>query len=414
MKKLVAALLALVIILLIPASSLAAQPVEPRVFPLADKSSLTHEELALHEKMYNQYNAVMLYNSLVTAFVERYGEMGGYPAAYPDSYAGAYLDDNGKLIIQVKALDEYLESKEAYNREYSAYIDINSLKDNDADFTSSSFDDVVEFAAAAYSLNELSEIMQLVTDSISEHYPIMRAYIDSLNNSVVVEISPLEFERVVYNQTDALTDALTESRLLSGNDIPVLFKIGEEITTHANHIGGQGYYFMGSGGGCTLGFTGWYNGSRIFVTCGHAVGTGGNYPKTYYQSVSTANEVGNVQSYQYKSGQAGDWAIVQLKSGETAPSKVLTNSGSADVSGRVNYVPVNTYLYTYGWSTKDFSFYQVSNLNVSGADSTTGMTQCVKIYGVNKTGGDSGGPYVISSGSGAYSAVGIETVKKSL
>ena len=403
MKKFVAFLLSLAIITSLASSALAMQPSLDDVgrLPQMDTSSFTDAELKVYEKAINQYDAVILYNHLITAFIEKFGYSAGTPECYPDIYAGAYIDDDGKLVIQVTSQNEL-------NKYFSSYVDINAIIDSDPEFKSRTFEDVVKYSEVTYSLNELNRLLDDAAIMFGKNYPLLRTHIDTLNNIIIMEFEPTTYAKFV-NERRAALDVKENESSLNDDTFPILFKAGEKPTPHANHVGGQGYYYFGNGGGCTAGFTGWLNGSRVLISCGHSVGTGGNYPKAYYNGTASSNEIGSVWAYSFASGQPGDWSIIQLKSGETAPGSVRNStSTTVSVSGKTGYVPVNTILYTYGHTTKVWSSYKVLYLDVTGVSGTTNITQCTMITGSIAQSGDSGAPYVLLSGS-SYSAYGIHS-----
>lgn len=92
-----------------------------------DEFKMTDEEYKIYKKAVEQYDAVVFYDKLMSAFIDQYGEEGGSPAHYPDNYAGAYINDDGKLVIQIKKDNDL---KLLYNDILNDYdiIDLDELK----------------------------------------------------------------------------------------------------------------------------------------------------------------------------------------------------------------------------------------------------------------------------------------------
>ena len=51
-----------------------------------DTLKMTNEELEIYKKAQAQYDAVIFYDKLISAFMDKYGEKDGQPARYPDNY----------------------------------------------------------------------------------------------------------------------------------------------------------------------------------------------------------------------------------------------------------------------------------------------------------------------------------------
>lgn len=372
-----------------------------------DTHKMTIEELELYEKSIAQYDAVIVYDKLINSFIDQYGEIDGQPACYPENYAGAYINDGGKLVIQItNAVDRIIPNAQVL-QDYSVRIDLNKTKEQDKEFKAESIEEVVIFEQVAHSLNELNGMLVDSVISVNKQFPVVGYYVDTLNNAVNI-ILEKDVYKMAANTTDIYKSAFNK-------EIPLVFEVGEISEPSYNHMGGQGYYYHGSGGGTSLGFTGWYNGIRAYLTCGHTsaykVGDTAEYNST---------AIGTVAAKQWSNNGSGDWGIVNINNSETISGLVKQNySGTivGKIKARVNSVPVNTIVYRFGNTTQVWSTLQVKAIGVSKAwlDTPTnstytikGLVNCTLKVGSASQPGDSGGPFVIANGND-YSAVGTTT-----
>lgn len=206
-----------------------------------DTLKMTDEEYKIYQKAVDQYDAVVFYDRLMSAFIEQYGEKGGSPARYPDSYSGAYINDNGKLVIQIKkAEDLSILSKEVFN-EYDI-VDLNEIKKIDSEFKSDSIKNIVLFEEAAFSLNELNNILEVSVDEIKQQFLISGYGVDTVNNEVKIRFAPEVYEKAIKKIDDYKEIISTTEELAYRKEVPLKFEVGESLVTQAHHIGGQGYY----------------------------------------------------------------------------------------------------------------------------------------------------------------------------
>lgn len=379
-----------------------------------DTLKMTNEELEIYKKAQAQYDAVIFYDKLISAFMDKYGEKDGQPARYPDNYAGAYISDSGTLVVQITKTNDHKISGTDSIKDYLVYVDILAIKEKDAEFKAESIEEIIEFEQVAYSLNELNDMLVNSVDNVSKEFPVTGYYVDTRNNTINISIEISSYEKAI-----ASIDTYKSSKLTADKEIPLVFEVGEVTEPDAYHMGGQGYYYHGSDGGRTLGFTGWYNGQRAYLTCGHnsnfEVGDTAKYGST---------TVGTIADKQWSNNGNGDWSIAYLNSGETIGGLIKQNySGTivGKIKARVNSVAVGTIVYRFGNATQGWSSLEVKGINLTmpwtdvGTNTTYNIKSQVKCElktGPESAGGDSGGPYVIANGSN-YSAVGTHTGKNS-
>ncbi len=373
--------------------------------PALDPLNMSKEELAIYEQALAQYDGAIINDRLMTAFKEEFGEKDGFPARYPDNFAGTYLNENGQLVIQVNSdLDIKL-----LNADYSSYIDIMEIKECDDAFKADRVSDVVVYEQVEYSLNQLNDMMNDVIKTASKDFPVMSGYVDTLNNSIVLEI-----EQEVYDKADDI-DAKIDLYIRTEypeKEIPLIIQPTRITKLTANHLGGQGYYYHGNNGAATLGFTGWYNGDRSYISCGHNSSFSAGDAARYGSAT-----IGNVTIKQWESNTAGDWSIIRLNSSETISGLIKQNySGTitGKIKSRTNTPTRNQIVYTFGHTTQTWSSYRVTNVSVSTTNfdsyaykyyTTRAMTETELLTGTFCAEGDSGGPIVIVT-TGGFSALG--------
>lgn len=215
-----------------------------------DTLKMTNEELEIYKKAQAQYDAVIFYDKLISAFMDKYGEKDGQPARYPDNYAGAYISDSGTLVVQITKTNDHKISGTDSIKDYLVYVDILAIKEKDAEFKAESIEEIIEFEQVAYSLNELNDMLVNSVDNVSKEFPVTGYYVDTRNNTINISIEISSYEKAI-----ASIDTYKSSKLTADKEIPLVFEVGEVTEPDAYHMGGQGYYYHGSDGGRTLGWS---------------------------------------------------------------------------------------------------------------------------------------------------------------
>ncbi len=171
---------------------------ESVTMPEHDPLKMTEEEKTVYGKALAQYEGAIINDRLITYFKKEYGERDGHPSSYPYNFAGTYLNDDGKLVIQISGNID----TELLNEEYSSYVNVKSIKDNDESFKADMLSDVVVYEKAKYSLIVLNYMKDDVAKILSKHFTVIGSYIDTFNNIIVLEIEREEFDKL--NDIDAI------------------------------------------------------------------------------------------------------------------------------------------------------------------------------------------------------------------
>lgn len=334
--------------------------------------------------------SLVAYNNLTISFdtQKRNNEFAG---EYPDYYGGAYIDDNGKLVVLVT------------NRTSDTKSLVKSL--------TQSSDIVIRYSPI--SLNELltqqSIIMDKMMDIIhyvnntsnkvdADLYALVDAFVgigvSSKNHNLFVEFN---------NDTESIRDAFTKYiSNYEGIDFKC-FNSGIEATnktvptpsgnqTRGTHY--QGGYCNFGGNAGSIGYRARYNGVNGFVTAGHCV-----------SEYETNIGIGDVGFRQIQG--ALDVAFIELHSGETVSN--MTACGDV-MSGYICDVPENATVYFCGYSSGRLTGTVASTNYVGATDQfLTTFSDMLRIVYSNGTtyAGDSGGLVYTYYNSSAYRAVGV-------
>ena len=356
-KKLTALFLALVMCMTMSApafaevsSEMAAVQVEIASPPIADE--------ATQQIIEQQKNAVVAYQELM----EHIETLEGNNYIYPDTYAGAYIDDSNKLCVSLTNCSEETISQ------YREYF---------------STPEVVYFKDAEYSYNELSDIMYSVSDAIAN---VSCVYVDEYTNVVKVGVS--SNVRSIDN---------------TYSDMPVEWYYQEPIPAAASLVGGKGITVGGSG--YTVGVCGTFDGEDAVLFCGHGV----ELNETLKVS-GTSTPFATVTVQHFENESFFDYAIATINSNATVTmtNKVYNTSSNPSyestpattiTSQMTTKTPVGTIICKYG-NVSEFGTGEVTSRNCSWTDSKSGMTAhgmilCDALNDSYIAGGDSGGPVYV-------------------
>lgn len=338
------------------------------------------------QKSADQFKATSNYDQIHKLF---YTDVFGN-VYYPNEYSGAWIEGEYLYVALTDVSDEII-------KKYNSNLP---------------FPENIKFTKMDKSLNDLELEQSEYLSFFNANKILTTSYIDVKNNKCAFEVINVPIENA-YN--------IIKSILLSV-DPKYSFPIDSIIITQGsvsipdtNIIGGMAA--TRSGGTFSVGMCGVivmpsetiYDG---FITCGHK--------KTISEKIQiNGKDFGKVSILRYGEGTNGDFACVTM----TSETDKLTNKvyGSSfaytrNITSTADDVAIGTIVMKFGESS-GYATCKVlaTNATVSQQiDSTTtvsvkGMTRCSMETGTS-AGGDSGGPYYISNGTGNnYKFVGVHS-----
>lgn len=374
---------------------------------------------AFYERMVAQHDAVVFYDRMMESFFVEFGERNGRPARFPENYAGAYVDDDGNLVIQITNNERSRTFVEDNLILYSRFVDFEELRRNDTEIVATSVCEFLLFEEVAFSLNELVEIMDFVVDNFK--LKIIEFGVDTYNNTVSIGLDADVYLQVqeqlevfvdIVGETFFYTDFIeNDARVLPvDRDIPIAFRIADSNDfASTRHIGGQGPYIHRLGGrGLTLGFTGRFNNRNVYISAGH--GATLNASATF-----GGRHIGTVTHIQFSPQGSGDWSMITLENSEIiAPRVRRPGMTEGNIVGRINSLPIGTGVMATGQATNRWVAFFIQETGTSFSGHGITVFGLVRAQGDTQwdtlMGGDSGGPFVRPHGaSGNYLAAGLLT-----
>jgi len=240
-----------------------------------------------------QYDAIEAYNLLMGEFICT--ENGWLEFVYSDDYAGAFIDDNHNLIVQLTNMD--CSTMEVYNIlvEYS---------------------DVVQFVEVAHSLNELNDFGHFFVEVLEESDLQITSFgIDVKNNSFSISLYYADPESAAFVDSFSIM-----ARALP---VPISINLGVHMESRALE-GGSGIGISQMGSGFSVGATGRSPMGNALVTTGHFEHISHN--RAVFRGTT---QIGTVMSF--RAGNTGggnpgtvngDWSIISLNA---TGSTMMTN-----------------------------------------------------------------------------------------
>lgn len=285
--------------------------------------SYDEDEMEVPEEMLLQEDALNAYNTLYSTF--KIDE--NYNYVLPDNYAGEYINDDYKLVIQLTTDD------------YSYYETI--LSDYDC----------VEFRTVDFSYNELYKLADETRNSISANMDEMIYASSGVNvedNIAKVEVGvpssvakkatkvsansklPLVIEYVTVESTEESTAFLSDYA-----------SINTQSTQSDELIGGDeidSYYYH-----ATLGICGTHNGKNAVLTTGHAFDLN-------TKIMHNSNYFGIYTYKRHANNQYGDFGIIDLYdyTSCTPTNKVKFKINTVNITSTIYSVPAGTKCHKYG------------------------------------------------------------------
>ncbi|MBQ9939619.1 MAG: hypothetical protein IJO96_08840, partial [Oscillospiraceae bacterium] len=245
----------------------------------------------VQERMAAQTPALEAYFELMEFFEK---DEFGVPI-YPDHYAGEYIDENNKLVVQF--------TEKFSNKKVLSYIASSPL---------------IQTKQVEYSYNELVAQKKVADKLISSGTRVVSHGVDIVNNKYEIEL---------------LKDDLSKVSTTYAKNSLVSFKEGEPSQALAQLKGGDKIYNDDHGGFMSIGICGTYNGRKAILTCGHGNIRPSNYPSPspypYVNDSSNAYLIGHIVYAQANTDpqntgitRLGDFAIVEITSTDTTTNLV--------------------------------------------------------------------------------------------
>ena len=321
--------------------------------------------LEVQEAMAKQTPALEEYCRLIDFFAK---DEFGVPV-YPEYYAGEYIDENNKLVVQL--------TKEYSNKEVLSFLQNSPI---------------IQIKYVKHSYNDLLSQKRIADELYADGFHVVFDGIDIIDNIYKIAVLKEDLDNALANYPD--------------NPL-VLFEVGTYAQPAYNLIGGDRMYNYDTGIPMSLGICGAYDGSNALLTCGHGnEDVGGLQPHPPYIQHKLQNHlIGQVVFQQANTvpnntgvSSLGDFAIVEITSSDTLTNDVWMGG---DITGTYSSVPVGTILYKFGASA-GYSWGSVTHCGVRIAYSNGFLNYVVGgLYRVtvqNSSGtpaiasGDSGGP----------------------
>jgi len=328
------------------------------------------------EIMRLQACAVEAYNLLMSEFIV-YNRYGGIELIYRDDYAGAFIDDNHNLIIQLTNLDRSMVDLYKSLVEYS---------------------DVVSFTEVEFSFNELNEFGRTFVDALSESdLQVVSHGISTISNSFRISLYYADAESVSFkNNFDSMSRALPVPIIIDLSPQMELDMLegGSEITAYsAFSVGATGVGPMGN----ALVTTGHFNGIRFALPVrrnGVTIGT--------VYAFRHGHLWGGIPGTAH-----GDWAIIQLNAtgANMMTSRLRTGEHLGPMPNSWGISPVGTFVTGTGASTLSWGGW-VAHIN-QNFGVVTGVSYVTPSGPSLPTSGDSGGTIVSGSAGGGLIFDGV-------
>lgn len=349
----------IVVIVLCCAVSVMCIPSETeQVVALEDLISVDDIDMDFQNK---QIESIEQYKNMLNSFNMQAKSRSNSEQIYDSNYGGAYIDDNGELVVLLVRQDAHSIN------EIQTYAGNDSLKTQECE----------------YSFNELLSVINVVNDNLDYLYEngiiISEMYEDVYNNMVYIGVVELTADKEqmirdianstcvnIYNQVEQNIDT-------SGVNI----KGGDAITSNKD------------GNSSTIGFCATRNGVEGFVISGHA----GNEEGEAFSSSGVL--LGTVTDTAYFNNSHADAAFVE-KSAYVNTSDLVNVYKCRYVETDLDSYPVGTVVYKYGISSKQTSGKVLHNFVTCYSNGKYFKNQSSTDFKVEA--GDSGGPvYIIGS-----------------
>lgn len=323
-----------------------------------------------------QWESIQAYAKLLESFSEdidtcTFSDTGTNAARYPGYFGGAYINDNGELVILTTDMSD------------SAVEEIQS--------TSGSNTIVLP---CSVSLNEMLGKMELIQSQWSyldgQGVEITMLRDDILSGAIMVGIKNLTDEK------KAAVQSIADCNYLKFQDSD------RTCETNTTISAGAGIYDIGSNISGTVGFSAIReNGTKGIVTAGHVAS------KRNDRIIYNGESVGIVRYVSYHNKMTADASFILTDSDVTLTSTVV--NGYRIVSAITSELPIGTVVSMYG-VVSGLTSGKIISYNVSGFYSGS-LYEYSGFANASYTSqnGDSGGPILVYNGASNYSLVGIHS-----
>lgn len=310
-----------------------------------------------------QTESIRVYNEMLEAFAEETNITYSLSSqtteeSYPEYYGGAYIDDNGELVVLVTEITNSINSKVRQATDYSPQVS-------------------TELCEVSY--NEMCYVIDFLTDKMDElrnqGVVIESIRDDIINGNVVIAIVNLTYEKEQAIRKMIDCDFLKFENSTGFND-------------EATNVSG-GYRLARGTHYSTASFAATLNGKNGLVVSGHGFPSVGN--AAYYNGV----KIGEVSKTAYKNNSKADASFVPA-TGNVTITAVLKNGGHI-MSGSMLDPPVNSTVYMYG-AKSGLTSGKITSINYTSnyKDGTVIVKQCLATY--SSQDGDSGAPILYYEG----------------
>ena len=377
-------------------SLIATMPIEVFATNLYIESPLSEA----NQRMVNENEANIEYSLLMTAFkhnsLSRSLSNRETTTTYPDYYAGAYIDEDGKLVVLTTTLSEVVD-------------DIRNVTHNQS----------INIMLAENSYNELLSIKEYIEDKYIAYHSLYSNNIEVADNNLIktvinftgVGISERKNKVVVsLKNIDTNSIALFEKYFFSSD---MIYYEQSETTIEEStplYCGSAIYTVNGAGSigfRCTLKIGNRY--LRGFVTAGHVTGNA-QYTNIYSASgLDESTKIGTLEIQKYDDGGNVDMAFVSIDENDYSVV-AQTNGGILLGENYFTSIAEGTTIYMTGQHS-NHSVGEIENNSYSHiTEYNKLLTDCIKSdYSCQS--GDSGG-VVYSYINGSYCIVGIHHGQK--
>ena len=290
-------------------------------FVLADTSNQPPFPGAKSNAFYAaQKQSILLYNDILNSFNKQLStsrtDASTDVQKYPDYYGGAYIDDDGSLVVLVTDL---VAGRTKMNNILTS-LTVSRQPTVTYKLCDISFNKMLEAIAAISNQVALLRDQDIIIHGIGD---------DILNGRVVVSI-----ENKTAEKENALR-AIADYNFLHFEEVDK-FSLDAEV--------GSGWRAVNSG---TIGFAATKNGTPGFVVAGHAVNEGETL--RYYSVTSSTPVLGTVvETPEY--GFNSDAAFVSAASGITPTAELKFGGYIGDA--QITLLPVGTQVIKYGHTTQ--------------------------------------------------------------